>query len=205
MMKERSVSIVVLAAGKATRMGEGGSHKLLAEFDGTPLVRRVALAAGGAGASSVAVVVGHRQAEIRQALYGLPLLIVENPAYESGMASSLKVGFTSADVDDTDGVLVMMADMPAISAEHLDRLIVAFRDADALSIVRSVANGQPGNPVILPGTLKDAIRRLEGDKGARGIIETCGLPIIDVEFGDVARLDLDTPEAIVRAGGILKG
>ena len=46
---------------------------------------------------------------------------------------------------------------------------------------------------------------LEGDIGARPIIETAGLPIVDVEIGVGARLDVDTPEAVIAAGGILKG
>ena len=56
-----SVAIVLLAAGKASRMGEGGAHKLLAEFDGIPLVRRSALAALGADAATVVAVTGHRR------------------------------------------------------------------------------------------------------------------------------------------------
>ena len=37
------------------------------------------------------------------------------------------------------------------------------------------------------------------------MIETAGLAVIDVEIGLAARLDVDTPEAILAAGGILKG
>ncbi|MFF0953072.1 NTP transferase domain-containing protein [Rhizobium leguminosarum] len=55
-MRKASVAIVILAAGKASRMGEGGKHKLLAEFEGVPLVRRSALTALAADAASVIVV-----------------------------------------------------------------------------------------------------------------------------------------------------
>ncbi|MGO7733751.1 NTP transferase domain-containing protein, partial [Rhizobium johnstonii] len=50
-MCKASVAIVILAAGKASRMGEGGKHKLLDEFDGMPLVRRSALTALAADAA----------------------------------------------------------------------------------------------------------------------------------------------------------
>jgi molybdenum cofactor cytidylyltransferase len=53
-----SVAIILLAAGKASRMGVGGPHKLLAEFAGVPLVRRSAARAVSSGADSVTVVTG---------------------------------------------------------------------------------------------------------------------------------------------------
>lgn len=78
--KRRSrVAIVVLAAGRASRMGPGGQHKLLAEFDGKPLVRRSVETALGAGAGAVVVVTGHRESEIRGTLADLPVTLASNP------------------------------------------------------------------------------------------------------------------------------
>lgn len=200
-MPKASVAIVILAAGKASRMGTIGKHKLLAEFDGVPLVRRSALTALGADAASVTVVTGHRRSEIEAALDGLALTFVNNPGYASGMASSLITGFTAT--PSTDGNLIMLADMPAISTTHLDALISAFRDAGGKAVVRAVSPDRPGNPVILPGSLNHAILRLQGDVGARDIIATSGLPVIDVDVGDAALLDLDTPDEVLAAGGIM--
>ncbi|NKL61142.1 nucleotidyltransferase family protein (plasmid) [Rhizobium leguminosarum] len=201
-MLNASVAIVILAAGKASRMGEGGKHKLLAEFDGVPLVRRSALTALGADAASVTVVVGHRRSEIEAALQGLALTFVDNPDYASGMASSLIAGFSAA--HSTDGILVMLADMPGISTAHLNALIFAFRNAGGEAIVRAVSRGKPGNPVILPRSLHHAVLRLEGDVGARDIVATSALPVLDVDVGDAACLDVDTPDDIVATGGAMK-
>ncbi|MCA2406799.1 nucleotidyltransferase family protein (plasmid) [Rhizobium leguminosarum bv. viciae 248] len=202
-MPKASVAIVILAAGKASRMGEGGKHKLLAEFDGVPLVRRSALTALAADAASVIVVTGHRRSEIEAALDGLALTFIDNPDYASGMASSLITGFSSRDADGADGILIMLADMPGISTTHLDALISAFRNAGGEAVVRAVSRGKPGNPVILPRSLSQAILRLEGDVGARDIIATSGLPVLDVDVGDAALLDVDTPEQVLAAGGAL--
>jgi len=49
------------------------------------------------------------------------------------------------------------------------------------------------------------LRRLGGGAGARHIVETCGLAVIDVDIGEAAHLDVDTPEAVIAAGGVLKG
>jgi molybdenum cofactor cytidylyltransferase len=207
-MAEAKVAIVMLAAGMATRMGATGGHKLLAAFDGIALVRRSALTAGNSQASSVTVVVGHRQHEIRAVLSDLPVTmpvtVIDNPDYASGMASSLTSGFASVEASGADGVLVMLADMPALTSGDLDRLIAAFREANGAAIVRAVSKGRRGNPVILPRSMNDAVLRLEGDVGARHLIETSALPVIDVEIGNAAQIDVDTPEDIVAAGGVLE-
>ncbi|MFJ1311682.1 NTP transferase domain-containing protein [Agrobacterium sp. P15N1-A] len=196
------VGIVLLAAGMARRMRSDRNHKLLAEFDGVPLVRRSAFTAVDSDAASVTVVVGHRQNDIRRALAGLPVAIVANPDYATGIASSLRVGIAALEENDVDGALVMLADMPGVTAAVLNRLIAAFRNADGLSVIRAVARGKNGNPVILPRSLYAAIYQLEGDVGARHLIQSSGLSVIDVEIGDAAEMDIDTPEAVRAAGGI---
>jgi molybdenum cofactor cytidylyltransferase len=202
--KDVSVAAVVLAAGRASRMGVSGQHKLLAEFDGVPLVRRSAQAALEAGVRHVLAITGHRQAEIRAALAGLDVVAVENAGYATGMASSLIAGVNAVG-NEADGVLVMLADMPWVSAGDLAALMSAFKAGQGRVIVRAVSGGKRGNPVILPRSTFDAIRQLQGDIGARHIIATCGLPVVDVDIGPAAHVDLDTPEAVIAAGGILKG
>ena len=199
-----NVAAVILAAGKASRMGNGGGHKLLAEFDGEPLVRRVAKTALAANVQSVIVVTGHRREDIEATLLGLEVTSIHNPDYASGMASSLIAGFSAATARDIDGVIVMLADMPSVTAGDLNALIAAFRLAFAKAAVRAVSRGHRGNPVILPRSLHGAIMRLEGDVGARQLIETPGVTVIDLDIGDAARLDVDTPEDVLAAGGVLE-
>jgi molybdenum cofactor cytidylyltransferase len=200
-----AVVAIVLAAGQARRMGEGGPHKLLAEFAGVPLVRRSVETALASEATAVAVVTGHRHADIEHALAGLAIETVRNRDYASGMGSSLVAGMGASQVQQADGVLVMLADMPGVTVADLNGLIVAFRKAGGHAIVRAVSRGKRGNPVILPRAVYDAVMRLEGDVGARHIIETSGLAVVDVDIGDAAHLDVDTPDAVVAAGGILRG
>ncbi|WP_426129413.1 nucleotidyltransferase family protein [Pararhizobium sp. PWRC1-1] len=199
-----SVAIVLLAAGEASRMGKGKAHKLLAEFDCVPLVRRAAMTALGADAVTVVVVTGHRGAEIESALSGLALISVENHDYASGMASSLIAGFGAAGVNNPHGVLVMLADMPWVTTADINALIATFRSSLGQAVVRAVSNGKPGNPVILPRSLADAVLRLVGDVGARHIVEMSGLPVIEVDIGEAAHMDVDTPEDVIDAGGILR-
>jgi molybdenum cofactor cytidylyltransferase len=195
------VGVAVLAAGRASRMG-GEKHKLLAEFNGEPLVRRAARAAQGSGADAVCVVTGHRSDEIIKALSGLSTQSVFNEDYASGMASSIRAGLSA--FDDIDGLCIALADMPGVTADDLSLLVDRFRAEQGDAIVRAVSGGKRGNPVILPKALFSAIARLEGDVGARHIIEKSGLPVTDVEIGPAAHLDVDTLEAIEAAGGIIR-
>lgn len=198
------VAAVILAAGQASRMAATGRHKLLAEFGGVPLVRRSVATVLGSEADRAVLVTGYRAGDIARAVDGLDCPLVDNPDFATGMASSLKAGLAAVR-DNADGLMVMLADMPGIESGDLDRLIAAFRAEDGRAIIRAVSGGKRGNPVILPRPTFDAIARLDGDIGARPIVENSGLPVIDVEIGEAAHLDTDTPEEIAAAGGVLAG
>ena len=202
------VDVLVMAAGKASRMGksDGASsvpHKLLAEFDGVPLIRKSTSAALASDCRDVHVVIGYRAAEMRQALAGLDVDIVHNADFEDGMASSLRRGLAALR-EGCAGVLVLLADMPAIDAAHLQEMMRTFKQAGGRCIVRAVSGEVRGNPVILPRETFAAIAGLEGDIGARQIIAASGLPVLDIDIGDAAILDVDTQEAVKSAGGVLK-
>ncbi|EJJ28823.1 nucleotidyltransferase family protein [Rhizobium sp. CF142] len=197
------VAVVLLAAGASSRLGSEGHHKLLATFDGVPLVRRIAERAVSSIADTVVVVTGARSEDVAVAIDGLDLRLVVNAEYRSGMASSLGAGLRALAITEYVGVLVLLADMPKIETDHINRLIAAFRASPVPSVVRSVHNAQPGNPVILPRALFERVGTLEGDVGARRLIETSGWPIIDVELGEAATIDVDTQEDLLAAGGRL--
>ncbi|UIJ73549.1 NTP transferase domain-containing protein [Aurantimonas sp. HBX-1] len=197
---EPVVDIVVLAAGRSSRMG--GPNKLLATFGGVPLIRRsveTALAACNAG--RVRVVVGHMQAAIEASLAGLPIEIVANPDFEAGLSTSLKAGFAASAT--ADGVLVMLADQPLLGAADLDRLIAAFTGEGKGAIVAATDRGRRRNPVILSTRFADAIARLAGDVGAAPVIAAHPEALTEIEIGAAAGTDVDTPEALAAAGGTL--
>ncbi|GAC1045267.1 nucleotidyltransferase family protein [Agrobacterium radiobacter] len=199
-----SVSIVLLAAGLSSRMGESGAHKLLAEFQGVPLIRRSAIIASKCESHSVVVVTGYRHHDIGGSISDLPVALVHNPGFPSGMASSIAVGVAAAEANQPSGIMIMLADMPTLTGADLDSLISAFRDHEAACIIRAVAGGKSGNPVVFPGMLYQELKSLNGDKGARELIRASTLPVIDVEIGDGALVDVDTPHAVEAAGGVLR-
>lgn len=203
MVSEKSVAIVVLAAGRSVRMGETG-HKLLATFDGVPMVRRAVSAALACQSQTVIVVTGYRDADIRDALSGLAAHIVRNDAFLSGMASSIITGVKTAQRGEPDGIMVMLADMPGLTQAHLTALITEFHRAEGQNIIRATGGGIAGHPVVFPCSLYAGLLELEGDEGAKGLIGRADIPVIDVEIGAAALVDVDTPDEVLGAGGIIR-
>ena len=191
---------LLMAAGRSSRMG--GTHKLGALFDGEALIKRSARLLGASGLRSVAVVLGHDAQRLTALLERLHVAAIINPDYAEGLASSLRTGFASLP-HDSDGVLVHLADMPAVTSEAMASMISAFRKHGGNVIVRATHAGKRGNPVILPRAVYAAVARLTGDMGARAIVEGFAGQVIDVEIGEAASLDVDTPEALKAAGGVL--
>jgi molybdenum cofactor cytidylyltransferase len=156
-------------------------------------------------ARPVVVVTGAEANAVRAALTGLDVVVVHNPAHAEGMSTSLRAGIAAvAERDaDVDGALVQLADMPRVTAAHLDALIAAFDpDADATIVVPTCARKR-GNPVLWGRRHFAAIGELRGDVGARALLERHPDQVRLLAIDDPAILvDVDTPEALaaVRAG-----
>ena len=194
------VAAIILAAGQSRRMG--GPNKLLAHFDGEPLVRQIAERALASKADAVIVVTGHRAEDIGDTLAGLNVRIVHNPDFADGLATSLKAGL-SAGPDHTGGALVLLADMPGVTAPIIDRLIDAFRSRPPPAIVLPTFSGKRGNPVLWARAFFPELMTVTGDTGARHILALHEEAVERVEIGEAAGLDVDTPEALKAAGGTL--
>jgi molybdenum cofactor cytidylyltransferase len=190
---------VLLAAGQSRRMGP--QNKLLADFGGKPLVRRTAERLLESRLAGTVAVLGHEAEAVSNALSGLDLRTVHNEDFATGLASSLKAGIRALPPS-ADAALVALGDMPGITTADLDRLIAAFTASGGRTIVRATHNGKRGNPVILPRALFAEVEKLEGDTGARQIVESA-VDVADIELGAAASLDVDTPEALIAAGGVL--
>lgn len=196
--RDRRVDALVLAAGRSSRMG--GPNKLLATLDGVPLVRRAAEAALASRAASVTVVTGHMAEVVEAALAGLDVAIRHNPDYAEGLSTSLKVGIAALPAE-AEAAVVMLGDMPRVTAATVDRLIDAYEPArGALAVVPTHA-GARGNPTLISRRFFPDLAAVTGDVGARHVLKTYPEAVVEVEMDEAVTLDLDTPEALERAGG----
>lgn len=192
MMNDNSLFAVVLAAGTASRFG---STKQLAKYDGQPLVARAVRAAESiCGARSV-LVVGNDHHAVTAACQPLQGFFVYNPDFTEGIAGSIRSGVRCI-AQQADGILLLLADQPLIDKKHLGTLETAWRAAPDL-IVASAYAGTVGPPAIFPKRDFASLLSLEGDRGAKALLESSDgrLKTISFEGGSV---DVDEPEDLTR-------
>ncbi|MFA7429362.1 MAG: nucleotidyltransferase family protein [Rhodospirillaceae bacterium] len=201
-----TLAAVILAAGHGSRMaGQGPASKVLAPVGGQPLILAPVRAALDAGLSPVIIVVGHAAADVRTALAGHSVTVVETEDITEGMGASLRAGIAAAPKA-VAGVAVLLGDMPGITAEHLTRLQEAFAKVGASAIVAPTCGGRRGNPVIWPRALFPDLRRVTGDVGGREILRAHAAEMVAVAMDGCADrgvgvlLDIDTPEDLARWG-----
>ncbi|WP_428644495.1 NTP transferase domain-containing protein [Roseibium sp.] len=194
------VAAIILGAGKSSRMG--GPNKLLAKLDGKALIRHAAEAATGAGLAQTVLVTGHLAGEVGAEVADLGLTVVHNPDYADGMAGSIRAGMNAL-APGTDAVIILLGDMPRIDAAILKRLVETYRSRETGQIVTATADGKRGNPVLWDKRFFEALKSLSGDVGAKHVIAENTDLVAEVEIGPAARLDLDTPRALLEAGGVL--
>ncbi|MBL8502311.1 MAG: molybdopterin-binding/glycosyltransferase family 2 protein [Rhodocyclaceae bacterium] len=188
-----NVAALVLAAGQSSRMG--GANKLLADVGGVPMLLRAANAALASKAASVTVVLGHEAERAEALLADRRVTLVRNPDFAEGLSTSLRAGIAALPAE-AEAVVVLLADMPRISAVQVDRLIDAFERRQP-AIVVPQHNGRRGNPILWPRAFFASMQGLSGDQGARGLLEANAGRVRYVDMDDDAiHADVDTPDGL---------
>jgi len=186
------VSAVVLAAGASRRMGR--VNKLLAEIDGVPMIYRAVETALRSNAAEVVVVSGHQADPLRRALSGLEPRFIHNSSYRQGLATSLMSGIGAVSPS-IAGAVVLLGDMPRLSADTVNALIARFFADHGKNICRPVFGGRPGNPVLWPRAWFSEILDIRGDIGARRLLERDDAQASSVEVDDPGiHFDIDEPQ-----------
>ena len=198
-----NIAAVVLAAGRSTRMG--GPNKLLAEIGGRSLVRIAVEQALASRAKPVIVVTGHERERVEAALKGLPVQFVHNPDFAVGLGGSVRTGIAAVPAA-ADGAIVCLGDMPQVDAALIERLIAGFApEQGALAVIPTI-DGQRGNPVLWSRRFFPDLMAIEGDVGARNLINRYGEAVVEVPVtGKGALVDVDTPEALRGVKAAIEG
>jgi len=195
-IRSPKVSAVILAAGMSQRMGD--TNKLLAPIDGVAMVARVVEQVSASRAGPIIVVTGHEAENVRARLREYDVEFVDNPDYALGLSTSLRAGI-SALPEDVDGAIVCLGDMPWISHTDIDTLLAAFDPGDGRAICVATHAGKRGNPVLWAAGYFSQILELNGDSGAKALLESHAELVCEVaiEHDGVLR-DVDLPETLTQ-------
>lgn len=185
-----SATGVLLAAGLGARFDPLGlQNKLLVPLaDGTPVARAAAHRLLLTVPRVIAVVRPGAEA-LAHVLNGAGCDVVFAPEAERGMGASLAAGVRAS--GDAEGWIVALADMPWILSETIEALARALDDG--ASIVAPEYRGQRGHPVGFHAEHRAALAALDGDVGARGLLNSQKITRIAVDDAGILR-DIDTPK-----------
>ena len=190
------IPTILLAAGSARRFG---ACKLLQELDGKPLIRWTAEALDAVVPDHLLVVVPWESRDLREALSGLRVRFVVNGRSAEGSGTSIAAGVEALPAQ-ADAVLVTLADVPFGPALALPAVVQRFRNGNA-SIVAPSYRGVPGHPVLFARDVFPELLALEGDTGARAVVERdparCAAVPVDAE----PPADVDTAADLARLRG----
>ena len=187
---EPRLPLVILAAGASSRMGQA---KQLLEVEGELLLHRIIRIGQEAGFSPLIVVTGARQETIAPHLEGLPVQQAHNPDWATGMGSSVAVGLGAA-LGLSPGAPAagfVLTDQPYVSAALLRGMKARLLDTEAVGIAATYQQTL-GVPAIFRAVLYPELRQLNGQKGAKPLLQKYADELIAYPFPQ-GHIDLDTP------------
>ena len=182
------VAGIVLAAGTSSRMGR---NKLFLTLDGESVLRRAVRQAAAAGLDPIVVVLGHEADRVRQELSGLACVTVVNPDYDRGINFSLRAGLAAVPAE-TAATVVMLADMPFVTAEMIATLVRCYRERTA-PLVISDYEGVNAPPMLYDRSLFEELRTMEGEGCGRQVVRKHRGEAAVVQWPASALTDLDVP------------
>ena len=174
------ISSILLAAGQSMRMN--GENKLTKEIQGIPLIKHSVKNILFSSIDELIVVLGY-QKEIIEKLIDKhkKIKFVFNKDFESGMASSIKAGLNNLS-DNSEAFFICLGDMPMVNKKIYNHLISYRKKKD---IIVPTYNSIQVNPVLFSRSMRPSIMTINGDIGAKKILELNIGKMLKVKIDDV--------------------
>ena len=174
------ISAILLAAGQSKRMY--GENKLAKEIQGIPLIKLSVKNILASSINELIIVLGHQKEIIEKLIdKNEKIKFVFNKNFESGMASSIKTGLNNLS-EKTEAFFICLGDMPMINQDVYNQLI---RSRNNKEIIVPTYKGQQGNPILFSKSMKSIIISIEGDIGAKKILEQNKDKILKIKIDDI--------------------
>ena len=173
------ISAILLAAGQSKRMV--GENKLAKKIQGVPLIKHSVKNILAASIDELIIVLGYQKEIIEKLIdKNEKIKFVFNKDFESGMASSIKTGLDNLS-EKTEAFFVCLGDMPMVNHDIYNQII---RSKNNKEIIVPTYKGQQGNPVLFSNSMRNKIMNIQGDIGAKKILELNKDKILNLDIND---------------------
>ncbi|MBE9100928.1 nucleotidyltransferase family protein [Vacuolonema iberomarrocanum] len=188
-MSQSSILAVILAAGASRRMGRS---KQLLPYRGQTLLGHVIQCALASSCRPVIVILGAHAEAIAPAIEHLSIDVIHNANWHQGISSSIRCGvsYIRDNLPSTDGILFLTCDQPFVSRNLIEQLIECYNDSNK-PIIASQYEGTIGIPVLFSRPFYSNLTQLEGDYGAKKLIQKHPNQVASIGFPE-GHIDLDT-------------
>ena len=180
------VGCVIMASGLGKRFG---SNKLMAEFNGTPMILQ-ALKASESLSENRVVVTRHKEVAELCEQYGVKVVLHMLPH----RSDTVRLGLEA--LEDIDGCMFLPADQPLLRKQTINDLVLQWSENQEF-IMRPSCNGTPGAPVLFPQWAFQELKSLPEGKGGSWLISQHPQSVKEMSILDTMELvDADTPQTL---------
>lgn len=182
---------ILLAAGSSSRMGQ---PKMLLPFNGKTLLQHAIDEIKKLNDTTLVVITGCYHSLLKAILEQQQIAFVENSNWEEGMGTSIQTGMNHVIqyYPAANSVLILVCDQPYISAALLNEL-VATKQQTHKGIVAASYNNTTGTPVLFDQQYFATLALLNGQYGAKKLVQQFNDDVIAVAF-PAGAVDIDTME-----------
>ena len=170
------ISSILLAAGQSLRMK--GENKLVKEIYGVPLIKYAVKNILASTIDELIIVLGHDK-DLIENIIGInkKIKFAYNKDFKNGISSSIKTGLNHVSKK-SDAFFISLGDMPSINQNIYNKLIKSrfnynkkLKPKYKKEIIIPTFEGKNGNPVLISKYAKEKMNKINGDIGAKEIIE----------------------------------
>ena len=187
-----NVGIIILAAGESKRMG---FPKQLLPINKKTMLIQLIDEAIDTRIGPITVVIGAHKDKIAPIFENIPINIIDNSHWQTGMASSIKMGLIGTYMmnKDVEGVIIMSSDMPNVTAKYLEKLAELAEENPEKDIFASSYQNTIGIPAYFRRNKFEDLLNLKNDEGAKKVILNAGNSVFKIK-SEVIGFDIDTKE-----------
>jgi molybdenum cofactor cytidylyltransferase len=185
-----NTGVIILAAGAATRISK---PKMLLPINGKSILSLLLAEVEQIKPVATLIVTGHYHKEIEQQIDQNETELLYNEDWAKGVSTSIRVGVMQMLEKNKrlDSILIAVSDQPYLNSALLQQMLVKKKSGKG--IVAASYSHSIGTPVLFDKKYFPALQKLEGDRGAKSILQAHFDDMETVDF-PMGEMDIDTEE-----------